>query len=115
VTARLATDFWVAAYRARLAAAGIPCYLTRKGDPTAGAVLVKLATLDGKARLYGRAYGPDGARVWAVLAEGDEPAVDAAAARQRGYDPDLWLIEIEDRQGRTLLEDAGLEDAGLGA
>jgi len=108
VTARLSTDFWVGAYRARLAAADIPCYLTCKGDPTAGAVLVKLATLDGAARLYGRAYGPDGARIWALVAQGPEREVDAAAARQREHDPDVWLIEIEDRQGRTLLEDEGL-------
>ena len=108
MTARLATEFWVGAYRARLAAAGIPCYLTHRGDPTAGAVLVKLATLDGAARLYGRAYGPDGARIWATLAESAESEVDAAAARQRDFDPDLWLIEIEDRQGRTLLEEDGL-------
>lgn len=108
MSARLTTAFWVDAYRARLTAAHIPCYLTKRGDPTAGAVLVRLATLDGAARLFARVYGPDGARVWTVLAEGAERDVDAAAARQRGYDPDLWLIDIEDRQGRTLLEDEGL-------
>ena len=107
MTARLTTAFWVDAYRARLTAEGIPCYLTARGDPTAGAVLVRLATLNGAARLFARAYGPDGARIWTVLTEGPEREVDAAAARQRGYDPDLWLIDIEDRQGRTLLEDDG--------
>lgn len=107
---RLTADFWVAAYRARLSAAGIPAYVTAKGDPTAGAVLVKLATMDGAARLFGRAYAIDGARVWHMLAEGPEPEVDAAAARQRDRDPDLWLIEIEDRHGRTLLDQEGLAD-----
>jgi hypothetical protein len=34
--------------------------------------------------------------------------VDAAAARQRGSDPDLWLVEVEDRQGRSLLDQPGL-------
>jgi hypothetical protein len=107
---RLSSDLWVAAYRARLSAAGIPAYVTHRGDPTAGAVLVKLATMDGRAVLWGRAYGDGGARVWAVLAEGPEPEVDAAAARQRGYDPDLWLVEIEDRHGRTLLDQPGLSE-----
>lgn len=107
---RLATDFWVAAYRLRLEAAGVPCFVTRRGDPTAGAVLVKLATLDGAARLYGRSYDADGRRVWTVLAEGPEPEVDAAAARQAGFDRDLWLLEIEDRAGRTLLDEPGLAD-----
>jgi hypothetical protein len=110
VTARLAAGFWVAAYRSRLAAAGIPAYVTAKGDATAGAVMVKLATLDGRARLFGRVVGADGARAWGTVAEGAEAEVDAAAARQRGYDPDLWLIEIEDRAGRTLLDEEGLAD-----
>jgi hypothetical protein len=110
MTARLSADFWVAAYRARLGAAGIPAYVTARGDPQAGAVLVKLATLDGRARLFGRVIGADGARAWGVVAEGPEPEVDEAAARQRRYDPDLWLIEIEDRAGRTLLEQEGLAD-----
>lgn len=107
---RLSSDLWVAAYRARLAAAGIPVYVSRRGDPTAGAVLVKLATLDGRAALWGRAYGAEGARVWSVLSEGAEAEVDAAAARQAGFDPDLWLIEIEDRRGRTLLDEPGLSE-----
>jgi hypothetical protein len=100
---RLTADFWVAAYRARLEALGIPA----RGDPTAGAVLVKLATLDGRARLFGRVPRLEGGSGWDVIAEGDESAVDEAAARQRRYDPDLWLVEIEDRQGRHLLDEPG--------
>ena len=110
MTARHSADFWVAAYRARLEAAGIPAYVTARGDAQAGAVLVKCATLDGAARLYGRTFGPEGDRVWMVLAEGPEAEVDAAAARQRRADPDLWIVEIEDRQGRTLLDQPGLAD-----
>ena len=106
---RLATDFWVRAYIARLEAAHIPAYVTAKGDPTAGAVLVKLATLDGNARLFQRSFDlMTGARAWVVLAEGTEAIVDEAAARQRRTDPDLWVIEIENRDGRTLLDEEGL-------
>ena len=47
-------------------------------------------------------------RVWAELAAGDEAEVDAAVARQRGFDPDLWVIEVEDRAGRHLLDQEGL-------
>jgi hypothetical protein len=45
-----------------------------------------------------------------VLAEGPEAEVDAALARQRRYDPDLWLIEVEDRAGRSLLDEPGLAE-----
>ena len=107
--ARLTSEFWVHAYLARLRTADIPAFLTAKGDATAGAILVKLNTLDGKARAFARSYGPEGERIWTVLSEGEESDVDASIARQRGFDPDLWVIEVEDRAGRSLLDEPGLE------
>ncbi|MFT4792572.1 MAG: hypothetical protein ACJAVR_002989 [Paracoccaceae bacterium] len=105
---RLTSDFWVQAYIARLRIADIPAFLVARGDATAGAVLVKLNTLNGRAKLHGRVLGPDWTPVWSVLADGPEADVDAAVARQRRSDPDLWLIEVEDRLGRTLLDEPGL-------
>ena len=103
---RLTTRFWVAAYRRRLDLAGVPCFVVAHGDDTAGAILIKLNTLDGQARAFVRRSDlMTGALVWEVLAEGSEPEVDAACARQRGYDPDLWVIEVEDRAGRHLLDE----------
>lgn len=111
MAARLTADFWVHAYLARLGQAGIAAYVIRRGDATAGAVLVKLATLDGRARAFQRSFDlSTGERAWVVLAEGDEADVDAAIARQRGFDPDLWVIEVEDREGRHLLDEPGLSD-----
>jgi hypothetical protein len=109
VTPRLTADFWVRAYLARLRLADIPAFVTARGDATAGAVLVKLATLDGRARAFQRSFDLiTGERAWVVLAEGEEAAVDAAIARQLRFDPDLWVIEIEDRAARTLLDEEGL-------
>ena len=56
MTPRLTADFWVRAYLARLRLADIPAYVTAKGDAEAGAVLVKLATLDGRARAFQRSF-----------------------------------------------------------
>jgi hypothetical protein len=44
------------------------------------------------------------------LTEGLEAEVDAALSRQRGFDPDLWVIEVEDREGRHLLDQPGLAE-----
>jgi hypothetical protein len=107
---RLTAEFWVRAYLARLRLADIPAFVTSRGDATAGAVIVKLNTLDGSARAYARSYDAVGARVWTPLADGAEPDVEAALARQRRYDPDLWVIEVEDRQGRHLLDQPGLSE-----
>ena len=106
---RLTARFWVDAYLTRLRLHDIPAFVTAHGDDTAGAVLVKLNTLDGQAVLFQRGFDLDtGARRWSELAGGDEAQVDAAIARQRGFDPDIWVIEVEDRQGRHLLEEDGL-------
>jgi hypothetical protein len=106
---RLTTDFWVAAYLNRLRLSDIPAFVVAKGDVTAGAVLVKQNTLDGRARVYQRSFDlMTGDRAWIVLAEGDEADCDAAIGRQRGFDPDLWVIEVEDREGRHLLDEPGL-------
>jgi hypothetical protein len=110
VTPRLTAEFWVQAYLARLRLADIPAFVTRRGDATAGAVIVKLNRLDGSAAAFARSYDATGARVWTPLADGPEPEVDATLSRQRGFDTDLWVVELEDRQGRTLLDQPGLSD-----
>ena len=65
---RLTSEFWVHAYLARLRLADIPAFVVHHGDDTAGAVLVKLNTLDGQARAFTRHYAMDGRRVWTALA-----------------------------------------------
>lgn len=108
---RLTSDMWVSAYLTRLRLADIPAFVTAKGDATAGAVIVKLNTLDGQAKAFQRTYDLlSDRRMWDTLAEGLEADVDAALRKQRGFDPDLWVIEVEDRAGRTLLDQPGLKD-----
>ncbi|MFN0113786.1 MAG: DUF1491 family protein [Paracoccaceae bacterium] len=109
MTTRLTADFWVHAYLRRLGLAHIPAYVTARGDATAGAVLVKCATLDGRAEALVRSFDlASGEAAWVRLAEGPEAEVDAMIARQRRRDPDLWVIEVEARDGRTLLDEDGL-------
>lgn len=107
---RLTADIWVSAYLTRLRLQDIPAFVVAKGDLTAGTVIVKLNTLDGQARAFHRSFDlMTGERTWAVLAEGSEADVDASLAKQRSFDPDLWVIEVEDRAGRHLLDQPGLE------
>ncbi len=111
MTARLASGLWVAAYLARLQAQAIAVYVARRGDATAGAVIVKCATLDGRARAFVRRWDmASDSRRWDVLTDGTEAQVDALLAREAARDPDLWLIEVEDRAGRTLLGEDGLAE-----
>ena len=110
MTPRLTADFWVQAYLTRLRLADIPAFVVRKGDPTAGAVAVKLSPLDGSAALFQRRFDlMADTRRWEEVARGAEAEIDAQLARERARDPDLWVIEVEDRAGRTLLDEPGLD------
>lgn len=109
MSARLTSEFWVSAYLTRLRLVEIPVFVTRKGDKTAGSVLVKLNTLDGQAKAFQRQFDMmSGEREWVVLAEGPEADVDSSLGKQAGFDPDIWVLEVEDRDGRHLLDDPSL-------
>ncbi|MCB1390433.1 MAG: DUF1491 family protein [Rhodobacteraceae bacterium] len=110
MTPRLTAGFWVQAYLTRLRLADIPAFVVRKGDETAGAVLVKQSPLDGSASLHQRQFDlMADTRRWTEIARGPEGEIDARIVRERARDPDLWVIEVEDRQGRTLLQEPGFD------
>lgn len=86
--------------------------LRRRGAPEAGAIFVKIDLLDGTARLFAPApqseVGERGIdRQW-MQTSGSEPLADKEAEarlkREAGYDPDIWIIEVEDKLGRNFLD-----------
>ena len=101
----LSTDLWVSALIRRAELAGAFATVARKGDPRAGTVIVKaFDTSNRRARLYSEAFGPDGERLWMQPVESEfESELDDYLQRQIRYDPDLWIIEIEDREGRHFI------------
>ncbi|MFN3229971.1 MAG: DUF1491 family protein [Asticcacaulis sp.] len=101
----LATDLWVAALIRRAELGGAFAMVLAKGDARAGTVLVKaLNRAAGTCRIYTEAFGAEGDRLWMrpVRSE-DEAEIEAWIARQRSRDPDLWVVEIDDRAGRHFL------------
>ena len=104
----LSTDIWVGALIRRASLGGAFAVVAMKGDARAGSVLVKaLNRRSGEARLYAEATRGDGERVWMQPRPGEPEAVlDQYAERARRIDPDLWLVEIEDAEGRHFLTEA---------
>jgi len=110
---RLKSDIWVAAYLRRCQVEGSPAVLRRRGAEEAGAIFVKVSRLDGTADLYGpapqsvfdearpseRAFSP--ALKGLPLPEAD---VEGYLTKQLRFDPDLWIVEVEDRDGRHFLD-----------
>jgi hypothetical protein len=108
--ARLVSDFFVSALLRRCAVEGVVAVLRRRGAAEAGAVFVKVDRLDGTADLYGPAPQSlveegRGDRLFASVLQGAAPGdVEERMRREMRFDTDLWLVEIEDREGRPFLD-----------
>jgi hypothetical protein len=103
---RLKTEIRVGAQLRRAAAAGAFATIARKGDPDAGAVAVKLYLGARRARLYVEGRDEKGEVVWRepLGGQADESAVDAYLEKEIRFDRDLWIVEIEDREGRLFTD-----------
>lgn len=105
--ARLSASLWVDALVRRANVSAASAYIVARGDPERGDVLVKVATLNGQARLYRPSIDMEGRRIFLdLMVQGigpDESEIDAYIARERSRDPDVWVVEIEDRDGRHFI------------
>lgn len=108
---KFSTDIWVAALIRRAELGGGYAVVVRKGDARAGSVLVKVINrTDNSVRLYAEATRADGETIWMRPSRAEtEAELDAYVERARRIDPDLWVVEVEDRQGRSFLTE-GVED-----
>jgi len=110
---RLKSGIWVSAYLRRCSIEGAYAVVRRRGAEEAGAVFVRIDRLDGTGDLFApapqsafedaqpseRAFTP---ALKAQPAANEE--IENYLARQIRFDPDLWIVEVEDRQGRNFLE-----------
>jgi hypothetical protein len=110
---RLKSGIWVSAYIRRCATEGAFAVVRRRGAEEAGAVFVKIDRLDGTADLFGPApqsafedAHPIERAFTACLKQQPAPVADAESylTKQMRFDPDLWIVEVEDREGRNFLD-----------
>lgn len=100
---RLTSDFWVSALIRKVQGEGGFAYLARRGSPEAGAIFIKVSSRFGKCDLYSPApqtsyeEANDGERMFLrILQDADEMAATDRMAKEIRFDPDLWLVELED-------------------
>lgn len=105
--ARLSSELTIQAALRRCASDGCVATIVHRGDAWGGAILLKLNLLDRTFRLHTQTRDGQGRAAWLAVKDGaqfDETEADAYIDRQLARDPDLWVIEIEDRQGRHPFE-----------
>jgi hypothetical protein len=107
---RLKSAIWVSAFLRRCMVEGLYGAVVRKGAEEAGAVFVIVNHLDGTCHLFGPAPGAShddaGERLWVAEAAPPLGLSEAMAILERRSraDPDLWIVEIEDRGGTAGLQ-----------
>lgn len=107
---RIRSDFWVSAHLRLCAINGVDAVLRRRGADEAGAIFISLDYLDGRVDLLGPApqslLGADDlGRLFTPVLTGCMPEeIEDRMRREIRFDPDLWWISIDDRQGRSLVE-----------
>ena len=101
----LKPSIWVYALIRRAQIGSAYATLARKGDADGGAVLVKVITLDGQAVLYTPMRNMQGERIWLASDARLEAEIDEMIGKRVKTDPDLWVVEIEDRHGRHFIEE----------
>ncbi len=105
MTTRLKTELWVQAFLRRCQGDGMFGAVLHRGHAEAGALMVVVNHLDGTCSLLGPPPGPaydeDGNRVFEnrTATPLPWPDVDAKIQRARGFDDDLWVVEVEDKTG----------------
>ena len=99
---RLKADIWIMAHVRQCSALGVPAMVVRHGDDRGGSLMVKINTIDNGCKVLSQALDENGNRAWIVAFKGaqvPEAEADAYIARAVGRDPDLWVVEIEHRDG----------------
>ena len=103
---KLKSEFWVKAYLKRLSLEGISGFVVHHGDNDAGDLLITVCNLEGAAKHFQREYNFEADKMlWKCIFSGNQEDGDALAKKKLKVDPDLWVLEIEDPQGRHFLED----------
>ena len=115
---RLRAEFWVKGYIRRCIGEGSSAVVVRHGDDDAGAIFIKINRLDGTCLLFAPApaglSGAESDRRWVAVLNADgisESEADRLLAREADFDRDLWLVEVEDRNGRHFLDDDLVDSA----
>src|SRR4051812_15429412 len=107
---RLKTEVRVQAWLRRCSGRGLMATVARKGDTEAGALFIKINRFASGCEVFSGTTAADGTPAWLrAVGPASEREADDYLARQAKYDPDLWIVEIEDSQGRFTFDEPVLK------
>jgi hypothetical protein len=104
---RLPSHIWIMAQIRRCNADGITAMVVQKGEAQTGTLLVKINQFEIGCRVLSQMRDLDGELGWMAAFDGEpvpESEADSYLERAMSRDPDIWVVEIEDREGRNPFE-----------
>lgn len=100
---RVKASIWISAQIRRCSQLALPAVVRRRGDPDAGSILIRLDRLDGFSILLSQSRDASGNAAWLQSGGAEpmpDPDVETYIQRRIKSDPDIWVLEIEDRHGQ---------------
>ena len=102
---RITTELWVSILRKRLETNAIPVFIIQKGEKQAGAIIIRVSNLRGRSTIFIQAPSINNERRWVELMEGLDRDIEEMLQKQKKFDADLWILEIEIINSDNLFND----------
>lgn len=99
---RLPAELWIKAHMRRCMVEGIPATVVHRGEKNSGILILKINQLDQGVKVLTQTRDMEGAIAWMPALKGElvaEAEADAYIERAVKRDPDVWVVEIESRDG----------------
>lgn len=106
-TPRLKAGIFVRALLRRAQVEGASGFIVRSGAEEAGSIILIVARLDGTVLVLNQVRDAKGGLAWSQALGGwsDEARASTWCEKQVKFDPDLWIVEIEDTRGRAFVDE----------
>ena len=104
-SSRVTSELWISAFRKRLESKAIPIFIVQKGDKVAGAIIIRVSDLRGRSTIFVQSPSVNGDRQWMKHVNGIDGDIEAFLEKQKRFDKDLWILEIEEPKDSHFLNE----------
>ena len=102
---RVTSEFWVSALKKKLELKAIPIFVIQKGDKQAGAIIIRVSDMIGNSKIFVQVPSHFNDRRWVQLADGRDVEIEEIVNREKKFDKDAWILEVEELKGINFIDE----------